>query len=100
MRCTNVRLQAIIPDICLYHTRDYPSSVLFQMPDSLGIRSIAHLLDTQPRTILVVVGCAIRHDAYIAIREDLEIPMSGDTQQHDVAMDGLRPLKGLSVPGT
>ena len=69
------------------------------MPDSLGIRSIANLLDAEPRAILVVVGCAIRHDAYIAIREDLEIPMSGDTQQHDVAMDGLRPLKGLSVPG-
>ena len=100
MRCTNVRLQAIIPDICLYHTRDYPSSVLFQMPDSLGIRSIAHLHDAEPRAILVVVGCAIRHDAYISIREELEIPMSRDAQQHDVAMDGLCPLKGLSVAGT
>ena len=69
------------------------------MPDSLGIRSIAHLLDTKPRAILVVVGCAIRDDAYISIREDLENPMSRDTQQHDVAMDGFCPLKGLSVPG-
>ena len=69
------------------------------MPDSLGIRSIANVLDTQPRAILVVVGCAICDDAYTAIREDLEIPMSGDTQQHSVAMDGLGPLKGLSIAG-
>jgi predicted metallo-beta-lactamase superfamily hydrolase len=70
------------------------------MPDSLGIRSIANVLDTKPRAILVVVGCAFCDDAYISIREDLEIPMSGDTEQHSVAMDGLCPLKGLSVTGT
>ena len=70
------------------------------MPDSLGIRSIAHLLDTQPRAILVVVGCAFCRRCDIAIREDLEIPMSGDTEQQDVAMDGLGPLKGLSIAGT
>lgn len=70
------------------------------MPDSLGIRSIANVLDTKPRAILVVVSCAFCDDAYIAIREDLEIPMSGDAQQHDVAMDGLCPLKGLSITGT
>ena len=70
------------------------------MPDSLGIRSIANVLDTKPRAILVVVSCAICSRCDIAIREDLEIPMSGDTQQHSVAMDGLCPLKGLSVAGT
>ena len=69
------------------------------MPDSLGIRSIAHVLYAEPRAILVVVGCAFCDDAYIAIREDLEIPMRRDTQQHSVAMDGLRPLKGLSIAG-
>ena len=70
------------------------------MPVSLGIRSIANVLDAQARAILVVVGCAICDDAYISIREDLEIPMRRDTQQHSVAMDGLRPLKGLSIAGT
>jgi hypothetical protein len=48
---------------------------------------------------VVIKGGAFRHGADLTIWEDLQIPMSRDTQQQDVAMDGLCPLKGLSVAG-